>query len=261
MGKDEKSALLQIIEGAAEDGVGAAVVRMAEGGEPESVVGAAAIGALRGASKKGAAALARLLAESKTRRELAEAVGCEVEEHLKLVAPIVEQNAERLLEDPDVRRKDLASNTAAILVGWERAYRATGDAKKRRVIMAALGNAFQPKLFKEGLTLRLFGMLEQLDYPEIRFLRTAFGPEGHIKSDMVHRSNVKFAEGTETREHLERLKELRLVGWRGAWDSTPNAGEFIKYAKRTWLGDQLLALCEDTEALSQLWPDPAEGAE
>ncbi len=255
MSEEEKSALAKIIEGGVEDAIGASLARAIEsGGDPESIMGAAAVGLLRGSAKKGAMALARFLSKSKADCGLAEAVSREMEEHLELVAPIVEENAERLLEDPDVRREDLASNTAAILVGWEKAYRATGDAKKRRIIMAALGNAFRPELFKEGLTLRLFRILEELDYGEVRYLRDAFGAGGKLRSEMVGPHGVLISPVAAGREHLERLSELRLVHW-----SHPTSHEMRNIAQeatRTWLGEQLLALCADTEALNRIWPDP-----
>lgn len=259
--------LVKIAEGAGKDLVAGAVGAAAlSGGDPTATVGGALVGALRGGAKEGAAALARALWDSPADRAmaLAGAVSVEAREHLELVAPIVEENVEKLLEDPDVRREDLASSTAAILLGWERAYRATGDAKKRRVIMAALGNAFRPELFKEGLTLRLFRILEDLDYPELRFLREEFGPERNLARWVATKAKVEAAEngretnaatraleasvraGTRDGELLERLSSHRLV----RWVSEP------QQARVTWLGDRLLALCADSESLNRVWPDP-----
>jgi hypothetical protein len=245
----------EVVEGAAGDAIKKAV----EGGTPEEIAAAGLLGAIRAGGKHGASALATFLSMSPSDRRLAEAVAAEAHEHLGLVEPIVAENAEELLDDPEVSREDVASNTAAILDGWAKAYRSTGDSKKRRVIMAALGNAFHPETYKAGLTLRLFDILEQVDYPEIRFLRDRFNEQGSAHGGMGTAANLA-RPGSEGREMLERLRAHRLVDWYVASSRSrePTPRDIGGTLRRTWLGDRLLELCADTEALNERWPNPGD---
>lgn len=164
---------------------------------------------------------------------------------------------------------DLVSNIRAIFAAWSRAYDTAGDSKKRRVIMAALGNAFDQELFEEGLTLRLFNVLETLDYPEIQFLRTSFDERllkrlQQLRTDMKAQpaqdyrlkaeAAAEFAPGTEGYELCTRLEEQRLT-------LCPPSSDLGKlHSSITWLGRRLVRLCEDTATLGTRWPEaPAEG--
>lgn len=230
-----------------------AVAGAVAGGPPGAAVGAG-IGFLGGTLGE----LAKAAVESfqGATERLEEAAEREKARALEDAVPEIVAQLARLRQVEESER-DLVSNLRAVLHAWSRAWDRTGDTKKHRVLMAALVGALDSDSYRSGLTLRLFRVLEDLDYPELHFLRTAFNP-GLVEHEQgaIARGSQEVREGTRTREHLERLKDLRLVAWQGAWSAAPNADAFVKYARRTWLGDQLLALCADREALNRVWPDP-----
>lgn len=171
-----------------------------------------------------------------------------------------------LLRDTSRETGDFVSNIRAIVAAWSRAYDTAGDSKKRRVIMAALGHAFDQEMFEEGLTVRLFQVLETLDYPEVQFLRTSFDQRGTLKRLVQLRTDLKahktqdhhrlkaeaaaeFAPGTKGHELCTRLEEQRLT-------LCPSSSDLGKlHSSITWLGRRLIRLCQDTETLAKRWPE------
>ncbi|MCZ7681536.1 MAG: hypothetical protein M5U28_23165 [Sandaracinaceae bacterium] len=151
--------------------------------------------------------------------------------------------------------RDLVSNLRALLHAWSRAWDRSGDSKKHRVLMAALVKGLDRESYKSGLTLRLFRILEDLDYPEIQFLRTAFAKPGMgLVPNLRGLQDTAPSRDSETREHLERLAAHRLVCWTESVASD-DAKSIARTARRTWLGEQLLLLCADREAVHRFWPD------
>ncbi len=63
------------------------------------------------------------------------------------------------------------SDLVALLEASSKVWKATADAKKRKLLANGLLNAFDPTQYEEGQTLRLFDILAQLTYGEIFILR------------------------------------------------------------------------------------------
>jgi hypothetical protein len=143
---------------------------------------------------------------------------------------------ERTKEDPDAATASLP----ALVRAWERAWERTADAKKRRVIMAALVRSFDKDSYEEGLSLRFFALLERLDYPELELVLHGFSSDPDATLSM-HRSspgNVTVAKNPRSllREHLRVLHVEHIVTWVGA--GRDPADEFVNSAQLTELGER-----------------------
>ncbi len=74
---------------------------------------------------------------------------------------------ERRLGEQGATRSDLG----AVLEASFKVWKANADARKRKLLGNALLNAFDPKQYEEGQTLRLLEILAQLNYGDIQKLR------------------------------------------------------------------------------------------
>ena len=196
---------------------------------------------------------------------LEEAVEREKAAELERIGPELSAKLDRLIEEVGDARA-VASDVAATMHAWSRAWDRTGHAKKRRILMASLLKSFDREAYEEGLTLRLFRILEELDYPEIRFLATEFElrdgervKRGRLAAWGRHQGNVSArnfvpdwaGRGTRAGEMCRHLADHHLVRNAGS-------GAGWEYAEITWLGERLLALCADSEALARVWPEPTD---
>lgn len=64
-----------------------------------------------------------------------------------------------------------ASDVRAVVEALVQAHRKTADPRKRRLLEQAAGHAFDRGLYEEGLTIRLLGIMEELTYGNVAFLR------------------------------------------------------------------------------------------
>lgn len=143
------------------------------------------------------------------------------EQRLATMTWLVEDFEGRLGEQ-GARPSDLIALLAA---GYE-VWKSTADAKKRGLLGNALRNAFDPKQYEEGLTLRLLDLLAQLDYGDVWVLRCI----AKLNAEFVSHSTVNLrrdalhpehqgvalrASGNKTTSlianHVKRLSEHGLV--------------------------------------------------
>lgn len=180
------------------------------------------------------------------------------EQRLKMLTWTVEEFERRLGE-----RGAVPSDLAALLEASFRVWQATADAKKREFHRNALRNAFDPKQYEEGLTLRLFGIFEELTYGDIWTLRRL--KEHHRdwpKSaatryyqiiTKVHYDDhdapiqINNNERLMVAEHMTCLRQHRLIykGHRQFEIDGRVASQLTNTNEVTELGDRFLALMAD----------------
>lgn len=173
---------------------------------------------------------------------------------------------EQRLGAQEARPSDLAALLDASFKVWQ----ATADAKKRKLLGNALRNAFDPKQYEEGLTLRLLGILKDLDYGEIWVLKTMHEQFAKIQINggLLSVSSTLFKhehdEGrvplragslfpdTLLAYHVQRLTEHGLCAKRKLRHmldgKEPAYDPHLEVIKPTTLGGRLLALVAEREA-------------
>jgi AcrR family transcriptional regulator len=92
------------------------------------------------------------------------AVEQEVRDAVFTVVPDLEKRIVAL--ESNLGTKPSIGATSAILEGFAEAYVKAEDAK-REILLNALRNAFDPDLYKKGMTVRLFELMDHLDYPDL----------------------------------------------------------------------------------------------
>ena len=95
------------------------------------------------------------------------------EEQFKWLLEVAAQMKEQLVilnEELPPNQQPEASDIAAILEAAMDASRKTADFKKRRLLKAAVVNSFNPKIYQAGLRLRLFSILNNVEYGDVELL-------------------------------------------------------------------------------------------
>jgi hypothetical protein len=90
------------------------------------------------------------------------------EQRLAKLTWIIEEFEARLGEHGAV-----SSDLAALLEASFKVWKATADAKKRKLLGNALLNVFDPRMYEEGLSLRLLDILSGLTYGDVHTLSLA----------------------------------------------------------------------------------------
>lgn len=181
------------------------------------------------------------------------------EQRLITVNWLVEE-FERRLSKQGARPSDLVALLSASFEVWKK----TADDKKRKLLGNALRNAFDPKQYEEGLTLRLLGILAQLDYGDIITLRglkehEAFRLNGNIditaadaqRPAVLIRAH-SIPQQSLLANHLKRLSEHGLV-WQLTRIFVEVPEQFrqgVEVNEPTELGARLLKLVADRESTS-----------
>jgi len=139
---------------------------------------------------------------------------CLAAERAAVLDEVIPQIAKRVedLNDSSADQTAMLGNMVAIFREWERAWSNAVDAKKRRLLMAALVNAFDREVYEEGLTATLFRIADKLDYGDIRTLR-AVQDGGGLDRRIPEIGPYAGNQGALVRWHLERLRGHGLVHW------------------------------------------------
>ncbi len=107
-----------------------------------------------------------------------------------------------------------AADVAAIIHAAMKASEKTADAKKRKLLKNAVVNAFDIEQYQAGLTLRLFKILENVEYGDVEMLRKIY--QKNIKEPNgiqigTLKSNSSSGIGDILFHHLEILEEQKLI--------------------------------------------------
>ncbi len=145
--------------------------------------------------------------------------------------PQIQNKLNRLLQIIPPEDHPEPSDISAIFEAAYRVSRKTADPKKRKLLKAALINAFDKELYLEGMTLRLMGILEDLYYGDIDILNR-LNIEVQGNSSLKKYSQNRLTD--QELHHIEILEKYALV--RVATNSTPQ-----QITIRT-LGQKLLQL-------------------
>ncbi|MDC0716147.1 hypothetical protein [Nannocystis bainbridge] len=123
-------------------------------------------------------------------------------------------------------------------------WRQSSDAKKRKLLGNALRNAFDPKQYEEGLTLRLLGILSELTYGDIRTL-IDMGPNLEFRKQPYRfRSENMPPVNMGLPDSLEHDHAVRLISRRLAIETDFGISDTRGRCIPTQLGLRLLALVE-----------------
>lgn len=124
---------------------------------------------------------------------------------------------------------------------WTRA-----EGKKRRVIMAALVSAFDPESYEAAMSERFFGLVDELDYPEIYYLVQLVRSARKTKSQSAPWGIVYSDEaipGDAEMMRRERLIGLKLLGAGGTsyrnWTITWLGFEFVAFLERGGISETI----------------------
>jgi len=178
---------------------------------------------------------------------------------------IVEEHERRLGE-----HGALLSDLVALLTAGLRVWQSNADPRKRKLLGNALRNAFDPEQYKQGLTLRLLGILEELEYGEVWVLRTMreqFDKWPREKGVLLVTSHElqrardngdtvvpirvdDVRPGSLIDDHIKRLEDHRLVSpqHKGWLLDGKSANSALKVYLPSAMGERLLALVADQEA-------------
>jgi hypothetical protein len=178
------------------------------------------------------------------------------------------EELERWNGDAGARASDLVATLEAGFKVWK----STADAGKRKLLGNALRNVFDPKLYEEGLTIRLLSLLESLTYGDIWVLRSLKDHQrlprerGELlltKRDLIPEDGVPvrgsdIPKGSLIEDHVKRLREhgLSYPNDRQVKLDGISQGRF-EINNVSELGERLLRLVLDPPQESA---DPPEGA-
>lgn len=144
-----------------------------------------------------------------------------------------------------------AADVAAIINAAMKASEKTADAKKRKLLKNAVVNAFDVKQYQQGLTLRLFKILEGVEYGDVEILcqimKTAKNKEHsqvHIKSFL---ENESFGIRSLKLHHVEILEEYSLIKIWGRLPNEPLGVGGQGYIQVSELGEKFLEFVKEAE--------------
>jgi hypothetical protein len=107
----------------------------------------------------------------------------------------------RKLEEA-IQEKVNAASVAMILESFTQSY-TQAEGKKRRVVLNALVNAFDPELYEKSMTALLFATMDQLTYGDLEYLKSM---EGRSAPRQPWKQ-----PGSLNAFHASRLAESKLV--------------------------------------------------
>jgi hypothetical protein len=122
--------------------------------------------------------------------------------------PSIQNKLDILLKSLPAEEHPIPSDISALFESADRVSRKTADSRKRKLLKLALVNAFDKKLYNEGITLRLMEILENLFYGDIQFLNRL-----KCESKNSYAETHYFQETLNDQElhHLEMLEKESLV--------------------------------------------------
>lgn len=129
-----------------------------------------------------------------------------------------------------------AADVAATIEAALEVSRKTADAKKRRLLRNAIVNAFDVEQYQTGLTLRLFSILQEVEYGEVELLRRIADA-----SDAVGIKSLEpYNPAALTYHHLEILGKQNLVQIWNRETTTPLGMNTNSHTRITELGRRFL---------------------
>jgi len=172
-------------------------------------------------------------------QKLVDALNTERQADLERYRERIEGNMEKLLEN-QATQAGVLNNLAAVFAECSRARSRTADDKKARLLMGALCNAFDPEIYKQGLTLSLIKILADLDYGDIHVLAATKTPP-----EFPEQYGERRDSGSLLHWHQKRLHDRRLVHIPGTTNVVMVLVSDSSHALRTELGERLLRLIGD----------------
>lgn len=159
------------------------------------------------------------------------------EAHAELAARAVESVKEPLEEKIRALEEKIGANEAASSVppitnAWGQSW-AKAEGKKQRVLMAALVSAFDPESYEAAMSRRFFKLIDELDYPEIRYLCTIVRERRSSGQEVGRRFTEDSQLDDEGTTHRRRLAELGLI----------RANDYRSWSL-VWLGVELVAFLD-----------------
>ncbi len=145
----------------------------------------------------------------------------------------------RTLEERLAESAPTAADVFAFVEAVGRVSRKTADSEKRRLLRAAVVNAFDPEMYEQGLTLRLLSILEELEYGDVAFLRQL--DEGESLQVVVEGRHEDWPVSL-ARHHVGVLLDSGLVETNQENVSAPRRIPGSLYGAVTVLGNRLLQL-------------------
>lgn len=284
MGDKKTKSGSDIAEGVIAEAGAGAIAKAMEGGTPEEIGAAAIVGGLKSGFKALVPKAVDLVFIHRSREQAMEAIGAELDEQMAGVHPEVTEKVQELVDDGDIDTDDLLTNLFGALSDWQELYASARTSHMRRLILAVLINSFDKDAYQSGVRRRVYRVLQELDYAEVRFLahdflKTRFASSVHPEffdkerwkasedrvtvqvsafaardgtepdrddvlaktwNDCLTWLEPLFDRGTEYSLYLSQLERLGLV-----------TSDSFGSVSRTWLGDQVVALCKDTESLGK----------
>jgi hypothetical protein len=133
--------------------------------------------------------------------QLLKAVQKEIEEAVLLRLPQLESRVKTLEEKLNESPKSV--DVIKILDGFTQSY-TQAEARKRDYVLNALINAFDPEIYEQSLTERLFAIMKDLDYGDLHYLIML--NKGGIKSEQPWKTPWKMDA-----YHASRLEKALLI--------------------------------------------------
>lgn len=275
MSDGKKKSGAEIIQQVVTDVGADALAKAAEGGTEDQVAAAMVVSAIKSGIKNVGPLAFDLAFRSPADRRI-EAMRLELDNQLGAIGEEVAEKVQALVDDPEVDTDDLVTNLSVLFRDWQELYSTASTSHMHRLILAVLVNSVRDKeAYESGVRRRVFRVLKDLDYAEVRFLAHAidtpkglvaeffggadlgpFAAEIRARSNTVTEDRVAdeaakalytqifqdfLQEGMEHKLYLDHLVESGLVlKWNGPAE-----------VQRTWLGDQVIRLCRDTESLGR----------
>lgn len=130
----------------------------------------------------------------------------------------IDERVEKLVEEHGEPARLDAAN---VIVGWAESRRSCADAKKARLLMAALLHSLEPSAYEEGLALTILQILKGLEYMDVRVLRAvtdlsvtkSVGPIRAAHPELVFANGHMVTGGPDSLQqwHVSRLEDAGLV--------------------------------------------------
>lgn len=144
-----------------------------------------------------------------------------------------------------------AADVAAIINATMKASEKTADAKKRKLLKNAVVNAFDIEQYQAGLTLRLFSILEDVEYGDIVTLRQISEATSDVKFNHNGKStkiDIKH-EGSMIHHHIKVLEKLDLIKNNGRSNSYKEPSNYFIVMNK--IGEKLLNFISSPKRISE----------
>lgn len=141
-----------------------------------------------------------------------------------------------LIDNLPPEQQPEAADIAAHLEAAMKVSTKTGSYKKRKLLKNALINSFDPKLYEEGMSIRLFSILEKVEYGEVEMLESYAPPfEGRKIGIGTPKSSIDLY-------HIKNLRDLNLL-----YSNNERIADGTTWVAITDLGNKFLEFIKDVD--------------